>query len=85
MVKKWAPMPENIRAALNERVNQRYRELMAELPKIGVPNPSISHELSADGYKAEVQFYDSKGGYSSSLWEYTNRDQRWHMYHDWKD
>jgi hypothetical protein len=73
MVKKWIPMPDHIRAALEERVQMRYHEIIARLPKMDFPNPSISHEVSADGFKADVKFYRTDGRYSSSLWEYQSR------------
>ncbi len=78
-------MPEHLRAELNERVKRMYGDIIAKLPDIGMANPQISSEATSDGFTADVRFYDGKGGYSSSLWEYKNRDQQWHMYHDWND
>lgn len=85
MAKKWVPMPEKIRAALDESIKLRYEELMARLAKTDMPNPSVNHEVTADGFKAVVTFHFEKGPNGSSLWEYISRDQRWHMYNDWND
>lgn len=85
MVKKFTSVPDHIRTALTERVREMYRELIVQLPDIGMPNPQISVEASADGFKGDVRFYNNKGGYATSLWEYRTRDQRWYMYRDWND
>jgi len=85
MVKKFVPVPDDIRTALTEKVKERYRELISQLPDIGMSNPQISVEATADGFSGDVRFYNAKGGYSTSLWEYKTHNQRWHMYRDWND
>lgn len=85
MAKKWIPMPEHILAALNERIAKQYQELIASLPRIGIPNPSIDHEVTAEGFAATVKFYPDKGREFTSLWKYTHNNQRWNMDHDWSD
>jgi hypothetical protein len=85
VTKKLTQMPERLYKELEERIQQRYGDIMAKLPDIGLPNPGISTEATNDGFTADVRFYNDKGGYSSSLWEYINRDLHWHMYGDWKD
>lgn len=85
MVKKFVPVPDEIRTALAKSINERYRELISKLPDIGMSNPQISVESTANGFSGDVRFYNSEGGYSTSLWEYKTRDQRWYMYRDWND
>lgn len=81
--KKWAPMPEHIEDDLIARIKSLYSEKIKTLPQLGLPNPSISHEVTSNGFSAEVRFFDETGRGTSSLWEYTVRG--WHMTHDWKD
>lgn len=85
MVKKFVPVPDEIRTALVDNVNKRYREEISKLPDIGMSNPVISVEATADGFSGDAKFYGADGKYSTSLWEYKTNTKRWHMYHDWND
>lgn len=86
MPKKWVDLPDAIRKSLNERIQARYIDLIKELPRFPLgQNPSITHEVSKEGFTAEVRFHFLEGKYSTSLWEYKYITGNWHMYQDWKD